>query len=141
MNSESTPPADSSDLGTCRALIVDDNHDAADMLALAFTTFGHTAQVAYDGPSALKLVESFTPDVALLDIGLPMMDGYELGRRFRKLPALEHIFMVALTGYGNDRDRELALQAGFDAHLLKPVDIHELDKLVRERVIAMAADK
>lgn len=101
------------------------------MLALALTTFGHTAQVAYDGPSALKLVETFTPNVALLDIGLPIMDGYELGRRVRKIPALELIFMVALTGYGNERDRDLALQAGFDSYLLKPVDIHELDKLIR----------
>lgn len=118
----------------CRALIVDDNQDAADMLAVAMTMLGHTTQVAYEGQSALDLMEIFKPDVAVLDIGLPGMDGHELGRRIRKIPELAPLFMIALTGYGQERDRDQALQAGFDAHLVKPVDIHDLNRLIRERI-------
>ena len=118
--------------GYC-TLIVDDNRDAADMLSFALTALGHSTHVAYDGPSALKLVTYFTPDVALLDIGLPVMDGHELARRFRSDPRLRHMFMVALTGYGQEHDRDLALQAGFDVHLVKPVDILSLDRLIRSQ--------
>ncbi len=135
-----SPPTPVTDNKTaCRALIVDDNQDAADMLSIALTTLGHTTQVAYEGHSALDLIEAFKPDVAVLDIGLPGMDGHELGRRIRTIPGLEQIFLVALTGYGLERDRDLALQAGFDTHLVKPVDIHDLDRLLRERATARSA--
>ena len=132
----SDSPRPAQKLIASRALIVDDNRDAADMLSSALTALGHTTQVAYDGPSALKLLESFSPNVALLDIGLPVMDGHELARRFRSDPRLQELFMVALTGYSQEHDRDLALQAGFDVHLVKPVDIHRLDRMLREQILA-----
>jgi PAS domain S-box-containing protein len=104
-----------------RVLVVDDNRDAAEMLAEMLGLKGHTAEVAFDGPTALGLAESFRPDVALLDLGLPLMDGFELARRLREqAPKLR---LVALTGYGQRSDREKTKAAGFDAHLVKPVDL------------------
>ena len=107
-----------------RVLIVDDNRDAAALMADVLHASGHATAVAYDGPAALQLAADFHPQVALLDIGLPVMDGYELARRLRAL--LGAVRLVAVTGYGQPEDRELALQAGFDAHLVKPVDIQAL---------------
>jgi PAS domain S-box-containing protein len=113
-----------------RILVVDDNEDAADLLAGLLQTWGHTVEVAYDGPSALKLVEAFTPRVALLDIGLPAMDGYELARRLRALPQLHALHLIAVTGYGQAKDREAAEQAGFHAHIVKPVNSSTLDSML-----------
>ncbi len=111
-------------------LIVDDNEDAAEMLAVALTNWGHTVRVAHDGPAALQLVADFVPDVALLDIGLPIMDGYELARLLKERAALRHTRLVALTGYGQESDRLLTRKAGFDAHLVKPVDLDGLRTLI-----------
>jgi CheY-like chemotaxis protein len=108
-------------------LVVDDNEDAAALLAEALERWGHRVQVAFDGPSALRAVERFTPDLALLDIGLPAMDGYELARRLRALPALAHVRLLAVTGYGQERDRRAAADAGFDGHLAKPVELGVLE--------------
>jgi len=113
-------------LDGARVLIVDDNQDAADMLAVVLTDWGHTVRVARDGPAALRLVEQFTPDIGLLDIGLPVMDGYELARRLRADPALAQLRLIAVTGYGQARDRAAAEQAGFDEHFVKPVDLAAL---------------
>ena len=113
-----------------RVLVVDDNVDAAAMLAEMLRLYGSEVRVAHDGPEALTVAEQFAPDLALLDIGLPVMDGYELcGRLREKYAKLE---TVAITGYGLDADRERARAAGFDAHLVKPVDLSELEALVNE---------
>lgn len=111
-----------------RVLIVDDNRDAADLLALALQHAGHTTAVAEDGPAALALAESFHPDVALLDIGLPVMDGYDLARRLRATDSARNVRLIAITGYGQAHDREQALAAGFDAHFVKPVDVRAITR-------------
>ena len=116
-----------------RILVVDDNEDAATALAEALLDLGHAVEVAYDGPQALAKLETFSPDIALLDIGLPLMDGYELARRIRSEPRLSGIRLVSITGYGQHSDKLRAQEAGFDVHLVKPVDL-----VVIERVIADA---
>ncbi len=92
---------------------------------------GHTTRVAHDGPTALRIVESFVPHLAVLDIGLPIMDGYELARRLRER-VQGGVRLVALTGYGQDADRRRAAEASFDAHLVKPVTAEHLERLLRE---------
>jgi PAS domain S-box-containing protein len=114
-------PAPTSSSGL-RILVVDDNEDVARMSSLSLRRLGHTICVAHDGPSALRAVQDFLPDVALVDIGLPVMDGYELARHLREVPGLERVRLVAVTGYGQDADRDRSLAAGFDLHLVKPVD-------------------
>jgi CheY-like chemotaxis protein len=106
-----------------RVLIVDDNPDAAEILAEALEESGHEVRTVGDGPSALQLVETFVPDVAFLDIGLPAMDGYELASHLRRVPSLANKPLVAITGYAQDDDRQRALASGFDEHLAKPLDL------------------
>jgi signal transduction histidine kinase/DNA-binding response OmpR family regulator len=113
-----------------RILVVDDNEDAADLLASALEVMGHTTRVAHDGPEALKAAAEFDPDLALLDIGLPVMDGYELARRLHDDPGLRRMPLVAVTGYGQPADRQRSEAAGFDAHLVKPVDIERVGSLI-----------
>jgi CheY-like chemotaxis protein len=105
-----------------RVLIVDDNRDAAESLALLLEMTGHQPRVVLDGPAALDLAPAFRPDLVFLDIGMPKLDGYEVARRLRQLPGLEGVTLVALTGYGQEQDRRRAQEAGFDAHCIKPVD-------------------
>ncbi len=111
-----------------RVMIVDDNVDAAETLADMLRLLGHVTQIAADGPAALQAIETFAPDVALLDIGLPVMDGYELARRIRATPGASKVRLFAVTGYGQDEDRRRSRDAGFDGHLVKPVN---LDAVVR----------
>jgi len=118
-----------------RILVVDDNEDAAHSLAEALVDLGHAVEVAHDGPEALAKLEKFSPEIALLDIGLPLMDGYELARRIRHDPRLSGVRLVSITGYGQQSDRLRAQEAGFDVHLVKPVDLG-----VIEQVIADAAN-
>jgi two-component system CheB/CheR fusion protein len=92
--------------------------------------WGHEAVQAYDGVTALEVARSFRPDVALLDIGLPSIDGYTLARELRKLPDLEPLYLVAMTGYGQPGDREAAKNAGFDVHLVKPLEPDQLQTLL-----------
>jgi signal transduction histidine kinase/ActR/RegA family two-component response regulator len=113
-----------------RILIVDDNEDAAEMLASALTLQGCDVHVAHDGPSALRVAASGNFDAAMLDIGLPVMDGYELAARLRELPNLTTTCLVAVTGYGQESDRRRALAAGFQHHLVKPVDLEALKSIV-----------
>jgi CheY-like chemotaxis protein len=118
--------------GGRRVLVVDDNDDAAGLLKAALEENGYTVSVAEDGPSALRAARRFHPDIALLDIGLPVMDGYELGRRLREQEAEpQRLRLVALTGYGLQADRERSLAAGFDHHLVLPVDLDALLRVVR----------
>ncbi len=113
-----------------RVLVVDDNHDAATLLSDALSLWGHDTRIARDGVEALQVGEEFLPDVALLDIGLPVMDGYELARRFAASPALRHTRLIAVTGYGQEQDRWRSQDAGFAAHLTKPVDLESVRRLV-----------
>lgn len=104
-----------------RILVVDDNEDAAELLALALTTAGHVVHTAFEGSEALQALNEFAPDAAVLDIGLPGMDGYELAQRIRQERAA--IRLIALTGYGQPNDIERSRAAGFDAHLVKPAEL------------------
>ncbi len=117
-----------------RVLVVDDNVDAASTLAEAVRLDGHEVRVAHDGPDALEQADGFAPEVVLLDIGLPGMDGYEVVRLLRQRPQLRKTLMVALTGFGQESDRERALQAGFDEHLIKPVDLDTVHAVLRRRL-------
>ena len=117
-------------LGGRRVLIVDDNQDAALLLSDALSELGHTTRVAHDGPEALQIAAEFVPEVAVLDIGLPVMDGFELARRLREQPALRRARLIALTGYGQQEDRQRSAEAGFDAHLVKPVQIQRLKAFI-----------
>ena len=119
------PPA-----GALRILVVDDNEDSADMLAEALKAKGHQTRIAHDAPDALRVAEGFRPDIAFLDIGLPVMDGYELAARLRELPGLAGIRLIALTGYGQESDRQRTRAAGFAHHLVKPVDFEAVEALV-----------
>jgi CheY-like chemotaxis protein len=110
-----------------RILVVDDNRDATTILRIALEGRGHLVATAFDGPSALQIAETFAPELALVDIGLPVMDGYELAERLR---ASSKIPIVAITGYGQQSDRQRTELAGFAAHLVKPVDFTELAALV-----------
>jgi PAS domain S-box-containing protein len=113
-----------------RILVVDDRKDAADSLAEVLTLMGQETRVVYDGPSALSLVSEFHPHVALLDIGLPGMSGYEIAERIRTDDQLNMISLVAMTGYGQAEDRQKALEAGFDHHLIKPIDLRKLGDIL-----------
>ena len=114
-----------------RILVVDDNVDAADLLSDALTGLGYETRTAYDGPSALEVAADFDPDIALLDIGLPAMDGYELARRLRGRPLAKPLRLIALTGYGRDTDRAQTRDAGFDFHMVKPIDLAALASAIR----------
>jgi len=110
-----------------RVLIVDDNRDAADSLAMLLGLRGAAVQVAYDGPSALALLDECCPGLAILDIGMPGMDGHELARRIRARTADAAVTLVAMTGRGQASDRQCSLDAGFDLHLVKPVSLEALE--------------
>jgi PAS domain S-box-containing protein len=109
-----------------RILVVDDNHDAATTMTLVLTFHGHVANVACNGVDALLAAERFDPEIVLLDIGLPQMDGYEVARRLRQSPRGNDILIIAITGYGQPEDRARSREAGFDYHLVKPVDTSQL---------------
>ncbi len=113
-----------------RVLVVDDNLDAAEMLAEWLSAIGHSVRVAADGPTALEIAADFKPDVALLDIGLPVMDGYEVARRLRELPGCARTRLIALTGYGQESDHDRSRRAGFEDHLVKPVDLDAITSAV-----------
>ncbi|RYD21638.1 MAG: PAS domain S-box protein, partial [Verrucomicrobiaceae bacterium] len=117
-----------------RLLIVDDNKDAAETMAMLQQLRGHETRVAHDGPQGISVAEKFLPEAILLDIGLPGMDGFEVARRIRTMPGLEKTFLIALTGYGSEGDRQKALAAGFDEHLPKPADLELLHGWFRTRV-------
>jgi CheY-like chemotaxis protein len=133
-----SPPPPSSGASSHRILVVDDNKDAAEMIALALATGGYTTRVSHNGPQALLAVDDFPPDLAVLDIGLPVMDGYELARRLRASMPDRRVQLVAVTGYGQPEDLRRAREAGFDEHLVKPVDVARLHAVV-SRLLATPA--
>ncbi|HEX8108556.1 MAG TPA: response regulator, partial [Kofleriaceae bacterium] len=128
---EAAQPASGPDAGPAHAisvLVVDDNVDAATLLGDLLSARGYRTCIAHDAAEVLQLARDFVPDVALLDIGLPAMDGYELARRLRELPAWRHVRLLALTGYGQSTDRARSVDVGFDHHLVKPIDLATLER-------------
>ena len=115
-----------------RILIVDDNRDAATSLAMLLKITGNETHTANDGLEAVEAAANFRPDMLLLDIGLPKLNGYEVCRRIREQPWGKNIVIVALTGWGQEEDREKSRNAGFDGHMVKPVDFAALTKLLSE---------
>jgi len=113
-----------------RVLVVDDNRDAAESLAMMLRLDGHEVQVAHDGPAALEAARAFGPEVVLMDIGLPRMSGHEVAARLSQQPHDGERLLVAMTGYGQDEDRRRSREAGFDHHLVKPVDPQTLRDLL-----------
>lgn len=115
-----------------RLLVVDDNADTAESLALLLRFDGHEVVTAHSGDGALEAVEVFSPHIALLDIGMPGMSGYEVAERIRARSAGNRIVLVALTGWGQESDKRRALAAGFDRHLTKPLDLERLRELIAQ---------
>ncbi|WP_337176706.1 PAS domain S-box protein [Paludisphaera sp.] len=111
-------------------LVVDDNRDSADTLAMLLSIKGHEVRAAHDGPEALRILESYRPSLILLDLGLPGMSGYEVAHRIRSSPHLRDIHLAALTGWGQDEDRRRTREAGFDDHLVKPTDPAQVEALL-----------
>ena len=132
--------ADSLSFAASRILVVDDNRDAADMLRGLLTASGHRVLVAYDGEEALRQAAAFKPQIGLLDIGMPGMDGYQLAARLRNDSQLQELFLVAITGWGQEEDRRRALAAGFDAHLTKPADPDQISALLAARFPTAAGE-
>ena len=122
-----------------RVLIAEDNLDAAEMLDMAVSLLGHVTRLAHDGATAVALARQFTPDVILLDIGLPVMNGYAVARTLRDAPELSHVYIAAVTGWGQEEDRRKAREAGFDSHFTKPLAPAVLEDLlgtVAQRVMS-----
>lgn len=113
-----------------RILVVDDNRDSAETLAELLAMDGHETHVARDGDAAIERTAQLRPDVVLLDIGLPGVNGYEAARRIRELPEGRAVVLLALTGWGQEEDRRRSTAAGFDDHLVKPVDLETLAHLL-----------
>jgi CheY-like chemotaxis protein len=110
--------------------LVEDNEDAREMLQELLRLQGHRVEVAVDGPQGLERLMRDRPDVALVDLGLPGFDGYELARRVRAQPGSEKIYLVALSGYGSEQDKQRSQAAGFDMHLVKPVSSQAIDRAI-----------
>jgi CheY-like chemotaxis protein len=119
---ESIPAPQPAGSAARRVMIVDDNRDAAESLAMLLSLDGHRTHAVFTAQAALDGVMTFRPDVVLLDIGLPEMDGYQVAQKIRSLPGMERIRIVAVTGYGQSGDLKRCRAAGFDDHLVKPVD-------------------
>jgi CheY-like chemotaxis protein len=127
VGSNDEPAAPKSSL---RILIVDDNRDAADSLVMLLRLMGNDTRTAYDGQEGVEAAEEFRPDVILLDIGLPKLNGYEACRRIREQPWGKKAILIAVTGWGQEEDRRRSREAGFNHHMVKPVDPQELMKLL-----------
>jgi CheY-like chemotaxis protein len=114
------------DTGKPSVLLIEDNEDGREMMATMLNAFGYSVQQAADGVQGVQMAHIAAPDVALVDIGLPGIDGYEVARRLRQSEDTRNIRLIALTGYGLAEDQRRVLEAGFDMHLVKPVDINHL---------------
>jgi signal transduction histidine kinase/ActR/RegA family two-component response regulator len=125
-HNDATPPATQQPAPSRRILVVDDSVDSAEALAKLLTILGHDVETAYGGLAALEAAQVKKPDVVMLDIGMPRMDGFDVARQIRKDSALKDVFLVAMTGYGQEDDRRQTQESGFDAHLVKPVLLEDL---------------
>jgi CheY-like chemotaxis protein len=115
-----------------RVLVADDNRDSADSFAMFLQISGHEVRTAYAGDEALAIAAEFSPQVALVDIGMPEVNGYEVARRIRAAEWGKDVILVAITGWGQDEDKRQAEAAGFDHHLVKPVDLDRLQQLIAQ---------
>jgi CheY-like chemotaxis protein len=113
-----------------KILVVDDNHDSALSLAMMLSIMGHDTRTAHDGESAVQTAETFLPDVVLLDIGLPKLNGYEVAQRIREKPWGESMYLIAVTGWGQDEDRQRSSEVGLNLHMVKPVEPSALEKVL-----------
>ena len=113
-----------------RILVVDDNMDSANTLAMLLQMTGNEVNVAYDGPAALESFRATQPEIIILDLGMPGMDGYEAARKLRTMPGGDQALLAALTGWGQEDDRRRTGEAGFDLHLVKPVKLDDLRALL-----------
>jgi CheY-like chemotaxis protein len=113
-----------------RVLVVDDNIDTAGSLEMLLRESGHDVRTAHDGPAALEAARDYRPNVVLLDIGLPGLDGYEVAQRMRQQSVLQNVVLVAMTGYGQESDRQRAQEAGFDHHLVKPARFEQIQEIL-----------
>lgn len=128
----SNPEREPEEPGGRRILIIEDHPDAAESLQLLLEISGHEVETALDGPSGLDTARRFRPDVVICDVGLPHgMNGYDVARALRADPDLRKAFLIALTGYGQEEDQRLAAEAGFDRHLVKPVEPSVLERVLR----------
>lgn len=118
--------------GSLRILVVDDGKNAADILAMFFEMEGHIVQVAYDGVGAVDLAERFQPQLIVMDIGMPQMDGLEASRRIRRQPQGQEIIIIALSGLDQDDDKRHCAEAGINHHMAKPVRPDDLRSVIRE---------
>ena len=145
MLNHSTPPAGDVRAGAgqdnsirpCRMLVVDDNRDGADLMAVLLRLQGHEVEVAHDGYRALEIAARFEPEVVLLDIGLPGMNGYDVAKQLRQMKLARAQCLIAMTGYGSEEDRQRTEEAGFDHHIVKPIEPAELNKLLARSIAAM----
>jgi CheY-like chemotaxis protein len=135
--SQAAPPAPAPMSGqataTYRIVVADDSQDSAEALALLLTLKGHETRTAFDGAEAVAVAETFRPDVILLDIGMPKLNGYDTCRLIRTRPWGRQVVLIAQTGWGQEEDRRRTEQAGFDGHLVKPVDPEALMRLLASR--------
>jgi CheY-like chemotaxis protein len=115
-----------------RVVVIDDNKNHTLSLQKLIQTMGHEVRVAYDGASAMKLLVNFVPDFALIDLGLPRINGYYLARWLRQQPQLREITLIAQTGWGREKDRKQARDAGYDHHLVKPIDPQQLAAILSQ---------
>lgn len=127
----STPPL-TTDPQRLKILVVDDNPDSALSLAMMLSIMGHDTRTAHDGESAVATAESFLPEVVLLDIGLPKLNGYEVAQRIRRSTWGASMFLIAVTGWGQDEDRQRSSEVGLNVHMVKPVEPSALQKLLAE---------
>lgn len=125
-----TAPAADRAAAARKILVVDDNEDSAESLAMLLQLRGHTTALAHDGIEAVEAADRFQPDVVLLDIGLPRLDGFDVCRKLRERPWGASALVIALSGWGQDGDRQKSKDAGFDAHMVKPLDHAALTKLL-----------
>jgi DNA-binding response OmpR family regulator len=113
-----------------KILVVDDNHDSALSMAMMLQIMGHDTRTAHDGESAVSTAEAFLPEVVLLDIGLPKLNGYEVAQRIREKAWGESMYLIAVTGWGQDEDRQRSSEVGLNLHMVKPVEPAALEKLL-----------
>jgi CheY-like chemotaxis protein len=125
-----TPPVPPTAPRRFKILVVDDNHDSALSLAMMLSIMGHDTRTAHDGESAVDTAEAFLPDVVLLDIGLPKLNGYEVAQRIRGTSWGASMYLIAVTGWGQDEDRQRSAEVGLNLHMVKPVEPSALEQLL-----------